>query len=117
MANISGKINLTKLKHVVSKSKQGNDIIIIPVKANHLFMSEKGNIFLDITLWENDKDKQEYGEFSIQQSWPKEAREEGRKQDPPIHQPYVGNADKIGVKTETDVTTVENYEVKDDLPF
>lgn len=46
---ITLKLNLTALKHGLVKAPSGNDTLLcIPIKANSLFLSEKGNVFLDI---------------------------------------------------------------------
>jgi hypothetical protein len=48
MSNISGKINLAALTHAKIKTKKGADAIVIPIKENNLFLSEKGNVYLDL---------------------------------------------------------------------
>jgi len=67
------KAPVIKLKIDVSK-----------ILKEYLFKGKKG-IYLDAVLWRNDS---EYGDFSIQQQIPKEARENG------VMAPYIGNADK-----------------------
>lgn len=55
MANISIKLNLTQLKHVVrkmtGKDKQPIDCLVIPIDENLIFRGEKG-LYLDLTAIE-----------------------------------------------------------------
>ena len=53
MGNISGSINLAALEHKVIKTKQGTDCIVIPIKSNHLMLTEKGNVFMNINANEH----------------------------------------------------------------
>ena len=71
MGNISGKINLASLEHKVIKTKNGTDCIVLPIKSNNLFLSEKGNVFLDISANEhiNAEKKQTH---IVNQSVPKD---------------------------------------------
>lgn len=75
MGNISGKINLSALVHAVKKSpKTGKSYIAIPIEENHLFLSEKGNVFLDLSC--NEHINEEYKQTHIvSQSVPKEVYE------------------------------------------
>lgn len=58
---ITGKLNLSKLEHVVREfpMKDGSkqECIVIPIKKNSLFKSEKGNVFLDIVAFETPVEK------------------------------------------------------------
>ena len=58
---ITGKLNLSKLEHVVREfsMKDGSrqECIVIPIKKNNLFKSEKGNVFLDIVAFETPVEK------------------------------------------------------------
>lgn len=126
MPHITGKLNLTKLQHVVSKTKKGNDVIIIPVDANHLYKSDKGNIFLDIFMWENEENSKakEFGDFSIKQSLPKDVQEkmkadnEGKDKADKVYAPSLGNANYVGVRSnEVEVNEEPNFDIADDLPF
>jgi len=61
MANLTSKINLSKLIHALQENaKTGETMIIIPIKANHLFLSEKNNVFLDIHIGRMKKVKDRY---------------------------------------------------------
>lgn len=71
MSNISGKINLASLQHARMKTKQGNDCIVIPIKANNLFLSEKGNVYLDIQANEHI-DSEKKTTHIVNQSVPKD---------------------------------------------
>jgi|DEB0MinimDraft_6_1074348.scaffolds.fasta_scaffold09208_3 hypothetical protein len=59
-------------------------IDVSKIDKKYLFKGKKG-VYLDAVLWRNDS---EYGDFSIQQQIPKEARDKGEQA------PYIGNADK-----------------------
>lgn len=58
---ITGKLNLSKLEHVVREfpMKDGSrqECIVIPIKKNSLYKSEKGNVFLDIYASEIPEEK------------------------------------------------------------
>lgn len=77
MPHISARINLAKLKCAVVESKKtaGEFNLILPVKANNLYKSEKGNIYLDISCIELAEEKRQYSDFIIFQSFSKELRE------------------------------------------
>lgn len=49
---ITGKLNLAKLEHVIREfpMKDGSkqECIVIPIKKNSLYRTDKGNVFLDI---------------------------------------------------------------------
>lgn len=77
---ISGKLNLAKFQHVLStfKNKAGEkeECIVIPIKRNNLFRSEKGNVFLDIAGFEIAPEKRKGDDTHIVvQSFSKEERE------------------------------------------
>jgi len=74
MGNISGSLNLAKLVHAIRKSPKGVSYIAIPIEANHLILTEKGNVFINISCNEhmNEKDKQTH---IVSQSLPKEVYE------------------------------------------
>lgn len=127
MAHISAKVQLTKLEHVITKTKQGNDVIIIPIKQNHLYMSEKGNVFLDMFMYENPDDSKgkEFGDYTINQSLSKEVNEamkkgnEGKDKKDMKYAPTLGNGKFIGVQ-EAPANVQESFETADggdDMPF
>ena len=73
MSNISGKINLAALKHARIKTKKGADAIVIPIAENHLFASEKGNVYLDLQAWElKEKKSDSKDTHLVKQSLPKD---------------------------------------------
>lgn len=77
---ITGKINLASLEHAIvpMKSKTGEsiDCLVIPIKKNNLFKSEKGNVYLDFAAFEVAPEKRK-GEDThlIVQSFDKAKRE------------------------------------------
>lgn len=79
MSNQAINLKLTALKDA-GKAKLTNqrgeavDCLIIPIKDNHLYESERGDIFLTVTAWENDKLKDGKTHL-IKQSFNKEVRE------------------------------------------
>lgn len=58
---ITGKLNLAKLEHVIREfqMKDGSrqECIVIPIKKNSLFKTDKGNVFLDIVAFETPVEK------------------------------------------------------------
>lgn len=52
MANYGIKLNLGQLEDAFLGSVQGKNCIIIPVEANHLFCTENGGAYLDLTAFE-----------------------------------------------------------------
>lgn len=75
---IGGKINLSKLESVLmtKKGKGDKEIegIFIPIEMNHLFKSEKGNVYLDLIAFEIENPKYDDTHL-LKQSLPKEVRE------------------------------------------
>ena len=121
---ITLKLNLTSLKHGLVKGKaEGEETLCIPVKANQLYKSEKGNIYFDIVGFEFDDktDKQYKDTHLLKQSFSKEAlaamTEEQKKA-----LPIIGNARVSGQaqREESAPNSVTGGEVAngiDDLPF
>lgn len=120
---IKANLNLTALKHGLVKGKtEGEVIVCIPVKANNLFKSEKGNVYLPLVGFEfEDKSNKKYKDTHIlKQSFKKEeleAMDEETKKALPI----LGNARVgSGQRTETPPNSVTGEDVADgvdDLPF
>lgn len=121
MSQISVKINLRQLKHVVKtmKRKDGTTIecLIIPIKANNLYEGEKG-LYLDLSAFalkemkEGSKDT-----HLVKQQLPKEVynamSEEERKATP-----ILGNAILWSGHSEPEPNTSSDIEMtEDDLPF
>ncbi len=120
MGTISGKINLAQLHHVVQtkKGKSGDvECLVIPIKANHLFKSEKGHVYLDLIAFDVKEPKDDT--HIVKQSFPTEVRE-ARTEEENKAQPILGNlnANFGGGSAEPQnaapgVTMAED----DDLPF
>jgi len=120
MSNISGKINLAALTHARIKTKKGADAIIIPIKENNLFASEKGNVYLDLQANEHiDQDKKVT--HIVSQSVPKEVYEKLKAAGE--YAPTLGNLtdwSKLnggGGESAPDTSTDAEPEGEDDLPF
>lgn len=118
---IVGKINLAKLTHVITKKKNkaGDEIegIFIPIEMNHLFKSDKGNVFLDMVAFDavNEEYKQTH---AIKQSLPKEIYE-AMSEDERKATPFIGhlNANLGGGEGQPN-TMNDDFEEDDlDLPF
>ncbi len=115
---ITGKLNLTSLVSVLTsrKGKDGKMIegVFIPIDKNHLFKSDKGNVYLDLIAFEL-KEKKHDDTHLVKVSLPKDVRE-GMSQDEQNAQPIIGNLrvwDGAGGQEET----VEHLGDDDDLPF
>lgn len=123
MSNGRGKINLTALEHAIVSSKVNKDekILCIPIKKNNLFLSEKGNVYLDIIYNEIKNPRDDSKDTHIvNQSVPKEVREalKANGQYPPT----LGNLqhwDGSGQHGEPAPNVVETppTATTDDLPF
>jgi hypothetical protein len=74
--NFSIKVDLTSLVGAqVQTAQDGTQALIIPIKANDLFYSQKGRVYLDLLAWENKNGADQYGyTHRIQQSLSKERR-------------------------------------------
>jgi len=121
---ISGRINLAKFKHVLTKKKnkagEEVDCIVIPIDMNELFMSDSGNVFLDIVAF--DSDKPEYKQtHAVKQSIPKEKRDSMSEEEKNSY-PFIGHLNsKYGLEAAPNVIPKEDgFESDDDedgLPF
>ena len=116
------KLNLTKLDFVAiqkKKDKSGKEIdcLIIPIEKNNLFYSEKGNVFLDCVIWENNEDKKEmFGDYQIKQSVSKEIAQEWKAQDPPKYPASLGRFDVRGATANETAPEIMEPD-GDNLPF
>ena len=119
---IGGKINLATLDHVLmnKKDQNGKDIecIVIPVKKNNLFVSEKGNVYLDIIAFELKEPK--HGDTHlVKQSLPKKIRE-AMSEEELKKTPIMGNLKVMGLQ-EADPSNAAGDGVvlneNDNLPF
>ncbi|HBD93529.1 MAG TPA: hypothetical protein DC057_05095 [Spirochaetia bacterium] len=74
MSIITGKIDLSQLKHVLMEKKGKTEMvegIFIPLKVNDLFKGKNGNIYMDIIAFDsvNEEYKQTH---AVKQSFPKD---------------------------------------------
>lgn len=124
-----GKLNLAALpshKVVEFKAKDGTPLecLVLPIKKNHLFKSEKGNIYLDLVAFRNkepklNKDGGVEQTHLVKQSLSKEVRDamtdEQKKQ-----QPIIGNLnifDGAFVEKQAKPDAEIGDASGDDLPF
>ena len=125
--NFRGKINLAALSsHRIStiKTNEGEQkAIIIPIEKNKLFLSEKGNVYLDVIGFEmqkpqTDKDGGITQTHIIKQSLPKDVRDKMTKEEQ-MAQPIIGSAAIIIFEVqETQAIQDDSFEPsEDDLPF
>jgi len=119
---IVGKINLAKFMHVITKKKNkaGEEIegIFIPIEMNHLFKSDKGNIFLDLVAFDavNEEYKQTH---AIKQSLPREVYD-AMSEDERKSTPFIGHLNAKPGGGEGEPNTMNDDftdEGEDDLPF
>jgi len=121
MGYMTGKINLTKLDFVTiqkKKNKAGEemDCLVIPIKMNNLFYSEKKNVFLDLNIRENKEDKKEqFGDYQISQSVGKEKYNEMKKEKK--YPPSLGRIDVKEPAAANEQEPTIQPEGDDDLPF
>lgn len=128
-----GKINLAALpSHRIAKFPQKNskemiECIVIPIEKNHLYKSDKGNVYLDIVAFKLkepllDEDGAVQQTHLVKQSLPKEVRAnqtEQEKRDQPIignlniFQGNSGYQEKQAVQDDT----FAEPDSGDDLPF
>lgn len=127
-----GKINLATLKHKVASfekkgSKEKIECIVIPIKENHLFKSEKGNVFADLVIFkmkesQKDKDGATTQTHIIKQSLPKEVREkqtDAEKREQPIFgslNMYDGDGTYVEREAKED-SSIGETDMNEDLPF
>lgn len=126
-----GKINLAALpshkiaSFAVKGSKEQIECIILPLKKNHLFKSDKGNVYLDwvgfkLNTPQTDDEGAVTNTHLIKQSLPKEVRaqmsEEEKRQ-----QPIIGNMNVFYGGTRAEKPAEEDTSIEspsgDDLPF
>ena len=96
-----GKISLAALSsHKIAKfaqkgSNEKIECIVLPIKKNHLFKSEKGNVYLDIVAFKLkkpmvDEDGAIQQTHLVKQSLPKEVRA-AMTDEEKMEQPIIGN--------------------------
>lgn len=118
------KLNLSQLTHAIRPGKaEGEQIIYLPIKQNQLFISDKGNVYLDLVGF-HFTDKSEAGNTHvIKQSFPKEYMEkltEEQKKALPIigNAKYTPGTKPADTKPEQTQPTGGNAQHgADDLPF
>ena len=120
---IKAKVNLAALQHVVREmpKKDGTKtkVIVIPIVENSLFLSEKGNVYLDIVGFDTDPIKRRDPEDThmLVQSLSKEQREKGEKG------PILGNLQAVTAQggeqkpAATADIAADASGAGDDLPF
>jgi hypothetical protein len=108
---LTGKLNLAKLEHVIREfpSAAGGkmECIVIPIEKNSLFKTEKGNVFLDIAVFETVLEKRKGDDtHMVSQSFPKEKREAMKASG--VYAPILGNlrdwSQEGGASTEANVS-------------
>lgn len=121
MSNISGNINLASLEHAVKElGKNKTKCIIIPIEANNLLLTERGNCFLNFQANEyiNAEKKQTH---IVNQSVPKEVYEKLKSAGE--YAPTLGNLtdwSKLsggGESTPNESDSFPPIEDSEDLPF
>lgn len=121
METLGIKITLTSLNHVIKtmKGKSGNETrcLIIPIKNNNLFESDKGNIYLDLIAFPL-KNSNEYGDTHLlKQSLSKEIRESLTDEEK-NKLPIFGNVKELNISKEPEPKVDNNLDSDiDDLPF
>lgn len=103
------------LQHKVEKRKTTTgetiDVITIPIKNNNLFLSEKGNVFLDLIAFEVAPEKRKTEDTHlVKQSLPKDKQTD---KDPIIGNLKVWGAAEPTPAPEADIAPQSNG----DLPF
>lgn len=126
-----GKINLAALPShrimefpVAGSKTEKIECIVIPIKKNHLFRSEKGNVYMDIVMFSQkepmkDKDGAIIQTHLVKQSLPKEVREAMTKEEQ-MAQPIIGSLCIIGAGMQQERVAVQDTSIPDtddDLPF
>jgi hypothetical protein len=98
--NLSIKLDLTALIGAqVQTAQDGTLALIIPIKANDLFYSQKGRVYLDLAVWQNKNGVDQYGyTHRVQQSLSKERR---AMLPAGTYPPTIGNAKVIGQNNQT----------------
>ena len=119
MSNLTSKINLTGLKpsRKLINGKSGQiDCLVIPIKENHLFIGEKGGLYLDLQHHEIKNPKKDQNDSHlVKQSLPKEVYEKMTDQEKQ-EMPILGNSRTwTSQSNEPQLSEAQNEE--DDLPF
>jgi hypothetical protein len=90
MDNVSMKIMLTALEcAMVDSPTTGKKLLVIPIEENSLYLSEKGNVYLDLIAFPVKTATKDQTHV-IKQSRPKDIREKMSEEEKK-NQPIVGN--------------------------
>lgn len=119
MSNLTTKLNLAGLKHSrkLINGKSGQiDCLIIPIKENHLFIGEKGGLYLDLQHHEIKKPKEKQTDSHlVKQSLPKDVYEKMTDQERQ-EKPILGSSRTwTSHSNEPQLSDAQNED--DDLPF
>jgi len=137
---ITGKLNLAKLENFITnvknKAGEAEECIIIPIKRNSLYRTDKGNVFIDIAAFEipiekrkivditsGDKSFKRYESTHIvSQSFDPKKREEMKKAGQ--YAPTLGNLSDQDKQLDSQASDAANTstdfaggDMKDNLPF
>lgn len=127
-----GKINLASLpSHKVMEfgqqgSKEKIKAIVLPIDKNYMHLSEKGNVYLDLVIFERkeplkDKDGAVEQTHFVKQSIPKKIRdafsEEEKRAQPIIGNLNIWNGAQVETTAKPDTTLEETDASGKDLPF
>ena len=126
MSNITGSINLAGFKHILEKRKNSKgemiDCITIPLSANYLNKTDKGNVYVNISAWprknapKNENDKSTH---IVNQDPGKDVR--AKLKEANEYPPTLGNLtvwDQASGETNDQPANYGTFEgTADDLPF
>jgi len=122
---ISGSINLTAFKSILTKvkNKEGKkvDALVIPLDANFLSIAKNGNVYLNIIAWAN-KTPNDYSTHMVKMSLTKEMKEDMSKEEQ-YALPILGNLQALVesgytyANNSSKVDKMDLEEQDDDLPF
>lgn len=120
---ISGKVNLSRFKHAIIATPAGDEAIVIPIKANHLFKSDVGNVYFDFIGWPKKTEDKDGNSHIVKQSLPKvtlDSLTDEQKKELPIFgnlKPMGGNnTENAPTTSDPDVAAAINGAASD-LPF
>lgn len=100
---------------------KGGEVMVIPIEKNHLFKSEKGNVYLDLMAWElKNKLADSKDTHLVKQSFKKEyldsLTEEQRRELPILGNAAVWDGER-GEAAPANVMSGKVAEGLNDLPF
>ena len=116
MGNISGKLNLTQLKHKIITSKKGVECLILPIDSNLFYRGEKG-VYLDLTAFEIREPKEKGDTHLVKQQLPKDVYDKMSDEDKKAT-PIIGNLKVWGGSSHGEPDPVEDITLEgDDYDF